>query len=91
MEQYGRFMAQWKDVVNLKILEVDYESLVANTETEVRRIIDFLELEWSDDCLLFFEESIPTTASAKMIRKPLHEKEIGRHKYYEKQLGPVFS
>ncbi len=91
MEQYGRFMAQWKDVVNLKILEVDYESLVANTDTEVRRIIDFLELEWSDVCLRFFEESIPTTASAKMIRKPLHDKEIGRHKYYEEYIGPIFS
>lgn len=86
----NRFMEHWKQVVDIPILEVHYEQLVADQEGESRRIIEFCGLEWDDRCLRFFESGRTVmTASYAQVAKPVYTSAIGRHKRYEKHLGPL--
>lgn len=83
-------MEYWKEVSPLRILEVNYETLVMNTESETRRLIDFLGLEWDPACLAFHEtERAVLTASQWQVRQPIYSDSIGRWRLYEKHLGPL--
>jgi hypothetical protein len=70
--QIHRLLARWLTVVPNPILEVTYEALVANLETESRRLIEFLGLEWDPACLTLHETERPVmTASVWQVRRLL--------------------
>src|SRR3546814_6261366 len=48
-----RLMRHWQSVLPLPIHELRYESLVESPETEARRLIGFLGLDWEPACLEF--------------------------------------
>lgn len=81
----------WFQSLPLKILAVEYEKLVADTETQSRRLIDFLALDWEPGCLDFHKTQRPVlTASAWQVRQPIYTRSVGRWKHYEEHLGPLF-
>jgi len=70
---YDRLMARWTELLpESAMLTVQYETLLADFENEVRRILAFCGLAWDDACLSFdkVERSV-RTASAMQVRKPL--------------------
>ena len=80
----------WLDVLPIPLLEVKYEDLVNNLESESRRIIDFLGLPWDPACLSFHQSSRQVvTASLFQVRQPIYSSSIGRWKPYRKHLGPL--
>ena len=82
----------WRHTVPLKILELSYETLVANLEAESRRMIDFLGLEWDPRCLDFHENKRGvSTASYWQVRQPLYDTSVGRWRKYESQLRPLLN
>jgi hypothetical protein len=88
--QYERLMAHWKSVLLLPILDVDYEQLVADTEPQVRRFIEFIGLPWDDRCLRFHENGrFAATASHAQVRQPIYGSSVGRWRHYEKHLAPL--
>jgi tetratricopeptide (TPR) repeat protein len=85
--QYERMMEHWKGVIDLPILDVVYEEMVADTEQQSRRMIEFLGLPWDDRCLKFHETKRPvTTGSVQQVRKPIYNSSVGRWRHYEKHL-----
>ena len=87
---YRAMMAHWKDVLDLAIFDVDYEALVSDPDSNVREILGFVGLEWSDACLNFHSsDRVVRTASYDQVRQPLYTKSAGRWKNYEKHLGPL--
>jgi tetratricopeptide (TPR) repeat protein len=83
-------MAHWHDVLDLPILDVQYEDLVTGNEVQVRRVLEFLELPFDDACLRSHETSRTTiTASADQVRRPVYSSSIGRWKRYERSLAPL--
>ena len=67
-----------------------YEDTVADVEGQARAVIGFLGLEWTDDCLKFYETERPVkTASASQVRKPIYNTSVNRWKKYEKFLQPL--
>lgn len=87
---YKRCMEHWKTVVNLPMLEVRYEDVVADLEGQARRMLEFLDLPWDEGCLKFHESKRPVaTASKDQVRRPLYKSSMGRWKHYEKHLGPL--
>jgi len=86
--QYERLMAHWKGTLDLPILEVNYEDLVSDLESEIRRMLEFLELPWDPRCMRFHETRRPVaTASVQQVRRPIYRDSIGRSKNYEKHLA----
>ncbi len=89
---YETLMAHWRAVLPPgAMLEVQYETLVENFETEARRLIDFCGLEWDERCLKFYEtKRAVRTLSEFQVRRPLFKSSIGRWKPYERWLKPLF-
>jgi tetratricopeptide (TPR) repeat protein len=88
--EYRRLMAHWEQVCDLRVLEVDYEQLVADPEGESRRMVDFIELDWDPACLRYYENPrIVRTASYAQVREPVYETSIGRWRNYETHLAPL--
>ena len=87
---YAAIMHFWKKVLDIQIMDVQYEDLVADQETLIRKMVDFCRLEWSDSCLQFYMTARDVnTPSYDQVRQPMYSKSVGRWKHYEKQLTPL--
>jgi len=88
--RYHRLMEVWRERFPGRFLDVRYEEVAADVETEGRRIINYLQLPWEDACANFYQQATAvTTASAVQVRQPAHTRSVGRWRRYEKQLQPV--
>lgn len=88
--EYKRLMDHWRRVLPLPMLEVDYQEMIADQETQSRRLIDFLGLDWDPACLNFHEtRRTVQTASRWQVRQPIYKTSVGRWKDFEKHLGPL--
>jgi hypothetical protein len=91
-KQIERIGSLWKANSKLKILEVVYEDLVADLETNVRKIIEFLELPWEPACLDFQNtQRHVDTPSSWQVRQPIYSSSVGRWRRFEKHLGPMLT
>ena len=90
MAQYRRIMAHWQMVLSLPIFELRYETLVSEPESTVRDLLGFLDLPWEPACLNFHENPRQVrTASFEQVRRPLYQSSVGRHRPYDRWLGPL--
>ena len=88
---YENLMKHWRETLQVPILEVDYEDLVADPESHVRRVLDYCDLAWDDNCLNTHKSKrVVRTASYQQVRKPIYKQSAGRWKNYERHLGPLF-
>jgi hypothetical protein len=87
---YDRLMEHWRSAIPESFLDVDYERVIADPESETRRLLDYLQLEWEDGCLEFHRHSGPAaTASAAQVRQPIYSSSVGLWRSYERQLSPL--
>lgn len=87
---YHRLMEHWKDLFPGFINDLRYEDLIADPETEIRKLLSWVELSWEDGCLEFHKTERPVrTASAFQVRQPIYETSVRRWKKYQKQLLPL--
>jgi tetratricopeptide (TPR) repeat protein len=87
-----RLAAHWRRVLPLPWIEIEYERLIAEPETESRRLIDFLGLDWDPACLDFhLTERVIQTASAWQVRQALYGRSVGRWRHYQRHLGPLLA
>jgi tetratricopeptide (TPR) repeat protein len=85
--QTMRLLDHWKKVLPKPVLEIHYEKLVNDLEGETRRLLEFLVLEWSPQCLEFHNTHRDVkTASHWQVRQPLYTSSVGRWRHYEKHL-----
>jgi tetratricopeptide (TPR) repeat protein len=88
--EYERLMEHWRKLLGPHLLEIQYEDLVADLEGVSRKMVDYCGLEWSDDCLRFYESKrLVHTASYDQVRRPIYSKSIGRWRRYESHLQPL--
>jgi hypothetical protein len=89
--QYRRLMAHWRSMLPAdRLLEIDYEALIADQEIVTRTILDFCGLDWDRACLDFHQTDRPiATASAWQARQPLYRGSIERWRHYEPWLGEL--
>jgi len=85
-----RVMAHWKTLFPARIHTVRYEQLVAEPETEIRRLYEFCGLPWSERALRFHETRRGVrTASARQVRQPLYRTSVKKAERYAAQLEPA--
>jgi tetratricopeptide (TPR) repeat protein len=88
--QYQRMMDHWAEVLPGRVLTVQYEEVVADLETQARRLVEFCELPWEDACLRFYESERPVrTPSAEQVRQPIYDRSVGHWRNYEPYLGEL--
>jgi tetratricopeptide (TPR) repeat protein len=85
-----QMMSLWQKLFPDNILTVDYEELAVNPEPNARRMVEFVGLEWEDECLEFYKsERSVRTFSTTQVRSPVYSSSIGRWKRYENHLEPI--
>jgi tetratricopeptide (TPR) repeat protein len=88
--RYRRVMEHWDRVLPGRVIRVEHENLVADTEGQVRRLAEACKLEWDPACLRFYEAAgVVRTASAAQVRRPLFLTSIGRWTRFAGELEPL--
>ena len=83
-------MSHWHAVLPGRVLDVQYESVVADQERETRRLLEFCGLPWEEGCLRYYEtERAIRTASSEQVRRPIYDSSVGIWRNYERQLAPL--
>ena len=93
---YDRAFGLWRQytrLLQLNVLQVKYEDLVADAETTCRRILDFLEMPWHPGILeherTARERPLIGTASYNQVIRPLYTETQGRWRRYHAEMKPV--
>ena len=87
---YRRLVDHWRDVLGDALYCVAYEDIVENTEAEVRKLLEYCNLEWEPRCIEFHNNPAPaTTASAVQVRQPIYQSSVGKWKHYRDELEPL--
>ena len=87
---YQRLMDHWKATLPGQILEVSYEDLVREPETQMRRVLKFCGLAWAPECLEPQNRREPsTTASAVQVRRPIYRSSLELWRRYAEPLAPL--
>jgi tetratricopeptide (TPR) repeat protein len=88
---YTRLMEHWRTILPQGvILDVHYEDVVADLETEARKMVAHCGLDWEDGCLAFDRTKRPvTSASSIEVRRPIYPHAVGRWRRYANELGPL--
>jgi hypothetical protein len=88
--QHEELMAHWREVLPDRIYTLNYERVVADTEDEVRRLLDFCGLAFEDSCLSFFEnERAVVTVSSTQVRQPIYTSSVEGWRKFEAELAPL--
>jgi hypothetical protein len=92
-KEHQRLIEHWRAVLPPgTILDVPYAELVADQEVWTRKILDFIGLEWSENCLNFQQsDRSVVTASYWQVRQTIYATSVGRWRNYEKFIGPLLT
>lgn len=87
---YVDLMDHWDTVLPAQILRVQYEDVVADTETQVRRVLDYLDLPFEQACVDFHKTKRSVrTASSEQVRQPIFKSGLEQWRNYEPWLDPL--
>lgn len=90
---HEQIMEHWRTVLGSeRLIEIEYEALIAQPEREIRRLLSALGLGWDPVCLRFHERrDAVQTASLAQVRQPLYSNSVGRWRRFEAHLGPLLT
>jgi tetratricopeptide (TPR) repeat protein len=89
-KDYVTMMDHWDAVMPGRVLRIQYEEVVADTETQVRRLLDYCRLPWEDACLNFHEtERAVRTASSEQVRQPIYSSGLEHWRNFEADLDKL--
>ena len=81
-------------VLKVKYHLIRYEDLVSNFDISVNKLLNFLNLEWSDDINKFYDlvkdRGKISTPSYNQVNKPIYLKSVGRWKNYENKFNEIY-
>lgn len=88
--RYQDIMEYWHDVMPGRIFDISYEDTVNDLETQARKLIDYIGLEWDDACLMPHKQKRTVLTASKMqVTQPVYKSSVDKWKIYEKQLQPL--
>lgn len=87
---YVELMAHFDAALPGRVHRVIYETLVDDTEREVRRLLDYCGLPFDERCLRFYEnDRAVRTASSEQVRRPIYREGVDHWQHYESWLEPL--
>lgn len=87
---YIELMDHWEKVLPGEILRVQYEDVVSDLNTQVRRILNYCDLPFEQSCLEYYKnERDIRTPSAEQVRQPIYFAGLEQWRHYESYLDPL--
>jgi len=88
---YENLMEFWANTLSNRIYKLDYEQLTVNQESETRQLIDYLGLDWDENCLSPQNNTRSVaTASNVQVRKKVYRGSSEQWKKYQPFLNGAF-
>ena len=88
---YNNLMNYWNNLFNKYIYNIKYENLISNQENEIKKLLNFCNLEWDESCLNFYKNKRTIkTASDVQARSKIYHSSVESWKNYEKYMNPFF-
>lgn len=89
---YQELMDHWNRVLPGFMFELQYEDMVADQEGVTRKLLEFCDLPWDDNCLQFHKSKRTVkTASYTQVRKKIYSDSVELWRRYEQELQPLIS
>jgi tetratricopeptide (TPR) repeat protein len=97
LEEIGRYyydyvelMAHFDTALPGRVHRVIYESMVDDTERQVRRLLDYCGLPFDERCLRFYQNHRAVrTASSEQVRRPIYREGVDHWQHFEPWLEPL--
>jgi tetratricopeptide (TPR) repeat protein len=87
---YFDLMGFWSEEFPGRIYDLDYEALTRNQESETRKLLEFCELDWEEQCLEFYKtKRAVRTPSGRQVRQKMYTGSSEAWRKYERHLGPL--
>ena len=87
---YLELMRHWNAVLPGRVLRIQYEDLVDDLSGNVRRVLEYCQLEFEPACLEFHKtERSVRTASSEQVRQPLYREGLEQWRHFEPWLDPL--
>ena len=87
---YADLMKHFDLVLPRRVHHIQYETLVEDTEAEIRRLIDYCGLPFEDGCLRYWEtERAIQTPSSEQVRQPIYKSAVDQWVNYSDWLAPM--
>lgn len=89
--EYERLMAHWRTILPPnRLLEVNYEDLVTHPEQEMKRIVEFIGVDWDETCLHpELNQRAVRTPSAWQVRQPMYQTSRERWRHFRPWLDAI--
>ncbi|HLY05047.1 MAG TPA: sulfotransferase [Rhizomicrobium sp.] len=80
-------IAHYRRELDLNLLDIRYEDVIARPEQEIRRLLEFVGLPFDQRCLDFNEsERVPRTISYAQVGEKLHVRSVFAYRHFRKHL-----
>jgi tetratricopeptide (TPR) repeat protein len=87
---YVEIMAHFDRVSRGRVHRMIYEEMVADPETQVRRLLDYCGLPFEESCLHFYRnDRVVRTASSEQVRMPIFTDAVEHWQNFEPWLAPL--
>ena len=87
---YQQLMEYWVSQSGSDMLEIDYETLVSDSESACKSFVEFLGLEYEATMQKFYkQERLVRTPSASQVRQPIYRSSVDLAERYSKGLDPL--
>ncbi|MDB3880473.1 sulfotransferase, partial [Alphaproteobacteria bacterium] len=88
---YKNLMDFWTSKLSKRIYNLDYELLTVNQESKTRQLIEYLGLDWDENCLFPQNNTRSVgTASNLQIRQKVYQGSSEQWKKYKPLLNGAF-
>lgn len=89
-QAYLKLMTHWNKVLPGFVLTVHHEEVVEDLEKQVRRILDFCDLEFEQACVDFHKTKRNIkTPSSEQVRQPIYKSATEQWLHFEPYLTPL--
>jgi tetratricopeptide (TPR) repeat protein len=88
-KMYVDLMAHWDRALPGQVLRIQHEDVVEDLEGNVRRILDFCNLDFEPACVEFHKTDRRVhTASSEQVRQPINRDGVDQWRNFDPWLGP---
>ena len=93
-KSYQDLLNFWQSKDGVDLINVSYEELIENNESEIKRIINSCKLDWEENCLHYYKNKNPIkTMSTAQARKPIYKSSVNafeKFKFFLEDINKEF-
>jgi len=81
---YLALMQHWKKVYGEEVYHLSYELLTDDAETQIRKVLEYCQLEFEPQCLSFYKsDRVVLTPSVSQVKQPINKRSVNSWQQYQ--------